>query len=181
MKPSRVILPTATLLAAYAVFAHAASRGDGATLHTVPHVDLKRYQGRWYEIARLPLHWEKKCASDVTATYTLRADGKIDVDNRCRQADGKMMQSRGTARLVYKRGSASKLKVTFFWPFAGDYWILDLDGEYAWALVGTPNRKNLWILSRTPKLPQSVIERLLASARASGFDTGSIIFTQQGS
>lgn len=148
------------------------------TMQTVPHVDLSRYQGLWYEIVRLPLRWENKCAADVTATYTLRSDGKIDVLNRCRTANGKMSQSKGTARLASKTGPTSKLKVTFFWPFSGNYWILDLDAEYQWALVGTPNRKNLWILSRQPHLDKVTIDRLLERARMMGFDTTKAIYTR---
>jgi apolipoprotein D and lipocalin family protein len=148
-------------------------------MRTVSHVDLKRYQGKWYEVARLPLSWEKKCASDVTATYTLRADGKVDVLNECRKFDGTMTRSHGTARVASKDGSNSRLKVTFFWPFSGDYWILDLDSEYRWALVGTPNRKHLWVLSRTPSLDKDVFEGLMGKARALGFETAGLILTKQ--
>ena len=150
------------------------------TLKTADQVDLKQYQGRWYEIARLPLRWEKQCAGDVTATYTLRPDGKVDVVNRCLKADGSQSVSKGTAELAKKDGPASKLKVTFFWPFAGDYWILELDPQYRWALVGTPDRNFLWILSRTPLLDKATTDQLLASAKASGFDTSKLIWTKQG-
>ena len=148
-------------------------------LPTVENVDLRRYQGTWYEIARLPLSWEKKCASDVTANYTLRPDGKIEVVNSCRKADGRFTKSKGSAKPASKNGPSSKLKVTFFWPFAGDYWILDLEPEYRWALVGTPNRQYLWILSRTPQLDRQTVDELLGKARALGFDTGKMILTKQ--
>jgi apolipoprotein D and lipocalin family protein len=151
----------------------------GEEMQTAPHVDLNRYQGRWYEIVRLPLHWEDKCASDVTATYTLRSDGKFDVLNQCKKADGSSTQSHGTAKLATKDGSNSKLKVTFFWPFRGDYWILDLDPSYQWTLVGTPNKKNLWVLSRMPSLDKDVLERLVVQAKQLGFDTSKLIYTRQ--
>lgn len=156
-----------------------AGRAPGETMQTVPHVDLNRYQGRWYEIVRLPLRWENKCASNVTATYTLRADGKIGVVNRCKKKDGSVSESKGTARPASKEGPNSKLKVTFFWPFSGDYWILDLDPDYQWALVGTPSQKNLWVLSREPHLEKATLDRLLEHARGIGFDTTRLITTKQ--
>jgi apolipoprotein D and lipocalin family protein len=153
--------------------------GGEKAMPTVKQVDLERYQGRWFEVARLPLVWENKCASDVTATYTLRADGKVDVLNQCRKRDGSMTRSHGRAKVAAGDGSNARLKVTFFWPFYGDYWILDLDPEYRWALVGTPNRKNLWVLSRTPKLKTDVLERLLRQAKELGFSTHGMIYTNQ--
>ena len=157
--------------------ADAASKGN---LETVERVDLKRYSGTWYEIMRLPLYWEKKCADSVTANYEVRGDGKIAVTNRCRKADGEESVSKGTAVLADSKGPASKLKVTFFWPFTGDYWILDLDPEYRWALVGTPDRKYLWILSRTPRMNEETVDHLLAEARTRGFDTSKMISTKEG-
>jgi len=151
----------------------------GEEMQVVSSVDLSRYQGRWFEVARLPLRWEDKCASDVTATYTLRPDSKVDVLNQCKKADGTQTQSRGTARVATKEGSNAKLKVSVFWPFAGDYWILDLDPEYRWALVGTPNKKNLWVLSRNSKLGKDVLDRLVGHADQLGFDTAKMIWTKQ--
>jgi apolipoprotein D and lipocalin family protein len=148
-------------------------------LPTVEHVDLARYQGTWYEIARLPLYFEKNCAGNVTATYTLRTDGKIQVVNRCLKADGRPIVAKGTGQLARKDGPASQLKVTFFWPFFGDYWILDLDPSYRWAVVGSPDRESLWVLSRTPALDRSVTDRLLAAARSHGFDTSKMVWTRQ--
>lgn len=141
----------------------------------VDKVDLTRYSGTWYEIARLPLYFQRKCASDVTATYTLQTDGSIQVDNRCKTADNKTQQSIGRAT---KNGdSGSKLKVTFLpkglrWlPFGkADYWILDLDDNYQYALVGTPNNKNLWILSRTPTMNEATYQALTAKAQAQGYN-----------
>jgi apolipoprotein D and lipocalin family protein len=148
-------------------------------LPVVDNVDLTRYSGKWFEIARLPASFERKCTGDVTATYALKPEGTIEVRNACRQANGKMTESTGTARLRDKAGPNSKLKVTFFWPFSGDYWILDLDQDYQWALVGTPDRKYLWILSRTPGINADVYGRLIARAKSLGFDISRMQRTQQ--
>ena len=145
-------------------------------LEVVGAVDLSRYAGRWYEIARLPNRFEKKCADSVTATYTLRSDGKVDVVNRCRKANGKYTTARGKAKIVDKKTNA-KLKVTFFWPFYGDYWILDLGPDYEYAVVGAPNRDYLWILSRTPEIDAQLYQRLLAKMASRGFETERMIRT----
>ena len=143
-------------------------------LKTVPTVDLNRYIGKWYEIARYPNRFEKECASDVTAQYTLRENGKIEVVNSCRRSDGTMKSSKGSAKVADKQTNA-KLKVTFFWPFYGNYWIIDLDPEYRYAVVSEPGRDYLWILSRTPKLEPVVYDALTAKLRQNGFDPGRLI------
>lgn len=145
-------------------------------LEVVGAVDLSRYAGRWYEIARLPNRFEKKCADSVTATYTLRSDGKVEVVNRCRKANGEYTTARGKAKIVDKKMNA-KLKVTFFWPFYGDYWILDLGPNYEYAVVGAPNRDYLWILSRTPQLDEQLYQRLLRKMATRGFATDQMIRT----
>ena len=145
-------------------------------LEVVGAVDLSRYAGRWYEIARLPNRFEKKCADSVSATYTLRSDGKVDVVNRCRKANGEYTTAKGKAKIVDKKTNA-KLKVTFFWPFYGDYWILDLGPNYEYAVVGAPNRDYLWILSRTPQLDEQLYQGLLAKMAARGFETERMIRT----
>ena len=145
-------------------------------LEVVGAVDLSRYAGRWYEIARLPNRFEKKCADSVTATYTLRSDGKVDVVNQCRKENGEYSTARGKAKVVDKKTDA-KLKVTFFWPFYGDYWILDLGPNYEYAVVGAPNRDYLWILSRTPQLDEQLYQRLLAKMATRGFETERMIRT----
>ena len=147
-------------------------------LEVVRAVDLARYAGRWYEIARLPNRFEKKCVDSVTATYTLRSDGKVDVVNRCRKANGEYTTAKGTAKVVDKRTNA-KLKVTFFWPFYGDYWILDLGSNYEYAVVGSPNRDYLWILSRTPQFDEQLYQSLLAKMTSRGFETERMIRTSQ--
>jgi apolipoprotein D and lipocalin family protein len=174
-------LATRVSLLALAIFGiKALAFGADEPLETVEHVDLSRYLGKWFEIARLPLSWENKCACCVTATYTPRPDGRIDVLNSCLKSGGKLTQSKTTAKIASKKDrSNSKLKVTFFWPFSGDYWILDLDPDYRWALVGNPSRENLWILSRTPSLDLETVDTLLAKGTALGFDTSKIIMTKQ--
>jgi apolipoprotein D and lipocalin family protein len=167
-----------SVLAVTLIAAHLRAAASKKPLETVENLDLERYQGTWYEIARLPLSWERKCARDVTANYALQPNGAIAVINTCRKADGTIARSKGTARLASKGGSPSKLKVSFFWPFAGDYWVFDLDPDYHWALVGTPNRKYLWLLSRTPQINAQLLDGLLEKARARGFDTRKLITTQ---
>lgn len=147
-------------------------------LDVVGSVDLARYAGRWYEIARLPNRFQKKCADSVTADYALRADGKVDVVNRCRKKSGEFTSAKGKARIVDKKTNA-KLKVTFFWPFSGDYWILDLGPNYEYAVVGDPSRKYLWILSRTPAIDETLYQQLLAKMAARGFQTDRMIRTVQ--
>lgn len=148
-------------------------------LPVVPQVDLKRYTGTWHEIARLPNRFQRACVADTQATYTLRPDGKITVLNRCRTASGSTKSATGTARVADAKGPNSKLKVTFFWPFSGDYWIIGLDAEYRWALVGEPGRDYLWILSRTPKLEEATYRHIVELARQQGFPTGSLMTTPQ--
>ena len=145
-------------------------------VRTVESVDLDRYLGEWFEIARLPNRFQRDCARDVTASYARRSDGRIDVVNRCRTADSGLIEARGVARVVDPRTSA-KLEVRFappllsFLPFVwGDYWILGLAADYSWAVVGTPDREYLWILARTPKIDEQRYASAVAAARANGFD-----------
>jgi apolipoprotein D and lipocalin family protein len=152
-----------------------------APVRTVPAVDLDRYAGDWFEIARYPNWFQRKCAANVRASYARRADGRIDVVNRCTRADGSAIEARGVARIT-DAGTRAKLKVRFgpaslsFLPFLwGDYWIIGLADDYTWAVVGTPDRKYLWILARTSRLDDGAFERALAAARASGFDTGRLM------
>jgi len=144
------------------------------TLEVVPHVELKKYLGKWYEIAHLPARFQEGC-TDTTATYTLSEDGSISVLNECRR-NGKVKQAKGKAKVVDKK-SGAKLKVTFFWPFYGDYWIINLGKDYEYAVVGTPNRKYLWILSRTPNMDDKIFSQLMESAKSQGFDVNNLIKT----
>ena len=160
----------------FTAFAAVALEGGKDELEVVQSVDLSRYVGRWYEISRLPNGFQKKCADMVTANYTMRADGKIEVINRCRKASGEYATAKGRAKIVDKKTNA-KLKVTFFWPFYGDYWILDLGPNYEYAVVGEPGRKYLWILSRSPQMDEAVYQQLLQKMAAQGFNTELMIRT----
>lgn len=147
-------------------------------LEVVEHVDLNRYTGKWFEIARYPNRFQKDCATDTTATYTLRKDGKIEVVNSCMRKDHKLKSARGTAKVVDPRTNA-KLKVTFFWPFYGDYWIIDLDSDYRYAVVGDPGRRYLWILSRTPHMDETEYQKILTNIRDAGYDPERLMKTAQ--
>jgi apolipoprotein D and lipocalin family protein len=168
------------ILVSIALVRAAMAAGPDAPVQTVPSVDLHRYAGKWYEIARFPNWFQRGCDSGVTATYTLRPDGKITVLNECRTAGGKPKKATGTARLADSNGPASKLKVTFFWPFSGNYWIIGLDPEYRWALVGDPGRDYLWILSREAKISEEVYREITSIAARQGFDIGKLVRTKQG-
>ena len=152
------------------------NKAESASLEVVQHVALEKYLGKWFEIARLPAKFQEGC-SMTTATYTLSKDGSISVLNEC-QRDGKLKQSKGKAKVVDKTSNA-KLKVTFFWPFYGDYWIIKLGADYDYAVVGTPNRKYLWILSRTPKMDEKLFSEILEFSNSKGFDVKNLIKTAQ--
>jgi len=163
------------IVAAAAVMARAGTK----PLEVVPRVDIARYLGTWYEIATIPQRFQKGCVG-VTAHYSLRADGAIDVVNVCRQGtlDGKERSVRGKAWVVDKKTYA-KLKVRFFWPFAGAYWIIELDQDYQWAVVGHPERNYLWILCRTPQMDGALYDELVRRIAAKGYDTSRIKKTLQ--
>jgi lipocalin len=138
-------------------------------------VDLIRYQGTWYEIARLPNFFERKLKC-ITATYTLRDDGKITVVNAGHYiTDPKKTTSAKAVAWIPDKKSPAKLKVQFFWPFSGDYWIMDLDKEYRFVLIGDPSHKYLWILSREKKLDETIIQNLLQKAIHNGYDVKNLI------
>ncbi len=145
-------------------------------LDVVPSVELGRYLGKWYEIAHLPAKFQEGC-DETTATYTLLRDGKISVLNTCTR-NGKTKTAKGKAKVV-DEATGAKLKVTFFWPFYGDYWILKLGMNYEYAVVGTPSREYLWILSRTPKIDDTLFSELTEFAKSKGFDTTKLIVTKQ--
>jgi len=147
-------------------------------LQTVARVDLQRYVGKWYEIARYPNRFERKCDRDVTAEYSIRKDGNIRVLNSCISAAGKPKRAIGTAVVVDKETNA-KLKVTFFWPFYGKYWILDLGRHYEYAVVGEPSRGYLWILSRSPDLPDTTYQKILNGLRQQGYQPSKLVRTRQ--
>lgn len=148
-------------------------------MNTVNFVDLKKYTGIWFEIARYPHSFEKGC-SEVTAEYSLQDDGTIAVLNQCRleKEGGRIKKTQGQAKVVDAQSNA-KLKVTFFWPFYGDYWILKLDPDYQYVIVGTPSRKYVWILSRTPSISEQLLGDLIKDIRSFGYDPDQLIMTKQ--
>lgn len=144
---------------------------------SVASVDLNRYIGKWYEIGSFPMFFQRNCVGDTTAQYALEADARVSVTNRCRTNSG-VQEATGHATVV--EGSANaRLKVSFFWPFKADYWVIGLDPDYRWAVVGNPNRKYLWLLSRTPQLPKPLLDAALASAGTQGFDLSQLRYTPQ--
>ena len=161
--------------------------GDGkrpTALRVVDSLDLARYAGRWYETARLPNKFQDQCAGDVVVHYAVRTDGRIDVLNRCRTTAGKIDEARGIGRKAGDGKNNAMLKVRFapailsFLPSAwGDYWVIGLGPEYTWAVVGTPNREYLWLLSRTPEMSATSYERAVEIARGNGFDVSRIVKT----
>lgn len=166
------------LIAAAALFVPAvSSTADNRPVRTVREVDLKRYVGRWYEIAKIPNRFQKQCARGTTAEYSLREDGRITVVNQCIKADSTVDSAEGVAKVVDTVSNA-KLKVSFVsflgWrPFWGDYWVIGLDQNYQWAVVGTPNRKFGWILARTPELDQETMDEIFGIIEQNGYDPAS--------
>ena len=139
-------------------------------LKTVEYVDVKRYMGTWFEIAKFPQRFEKGLVG-ITANYSLLPDGKVRVLNSGFKKDfnGKLKTIKGKA-WVADTATNAKLKVSFFWPFAGNYWILELGKDYEYAVVGEESRKYLWILSRTPQMDEAVYNELLKRMQDKGFD-----------
>lgn len=140
----------------------------------VKEVDLARYVGTWYELAKIPNRFQKKCVEGTTATYKLREDGRIDVLNSCLKENGDVYEAKGLARVV-DTVTNSQLEVSFFSilgirPVWGDYWILGLGENYEYAVVGSPDRKYGWILSRTNQQPPDVLEEIWAIVHEQGFD-----------
>ena len=152
---------------------------------TVASVDLDRYAGEWFEIARFPNRFQRECAGNVRASYARRDDGRIAVTNRCTTENGGEKDARGVARIVDTATNA-KLEVRFapaalsFLPFVwGDYWILGLSPDYTWAVVGSPDREYLWILARTATLSDADWTRAIGIAQAAAFDTNRLVRTSQ--
>lgn len=141
-----------------------------ATLETVPQVDLQRYLGKWYEIAKFPNRFQKGCDC-ATAHYSIRDDGDIRVENQCaRETEDHSLKSSIGKAWVVDPVTHAKLKVRFFWPFSGDYWIIDLGENYEYSVVSEPKRNYLWILSRSPEIPEMIYSGILERLREKGFD-----------
>jgi len=153
---------------------------EAQPLQTVPKVDLQKYLGKWYEIAAYPQRFQKGCYAS-TAEYSLSDKGYIIVENRCRKGsiNGEPGYIKGKA-FVEKNSGNARLKVQFFWPFRGKYWIIDLADDYSYAVVSHPNRQYLWILSRTPQMDKTIFEQITGRLKENGFDLAKLQITEQG-
>lgn len=174
----------ALLLTLSACFGAPGPVGNNAVPQPAKPVELSAYLGKWYEYGRYEAPFQKGCEG-VTADYSLREDGKISVVNACYKdgLDGKYSEAKGRAKVV-EGTSGAQLKVSFFGPFFGDYWVLDrsepaADGQYQWSIVGEPSGRYLWLLTRQAK-PDAQLRRLLeARVRELGYDWALVRITQQ--
>ena len=179
MIPVNSISPILAALIVSACPLYATVKEGLPPLEAVSHINLDRYLGKWYEIASFPQWFQKGCVAS-SATYTLRPDGEIEVLNQCRKEtlDGKLKTAKGKAWVVDRKTNA-KLKVRFFWPFSGDYWIIDIGENYQYAVVGHPKRNYLWILSRTPQMDPAVYDGILERLRKQQYDLNRLRKTLQ--
>lgn len=173
---SKSLLALSLLAASVTACTTTTEREGLPPVQTVNRVDLPSYLGTWYEIASFPQSFQRGC-SNTTARYAMREDGDIEVLNTCTK-DGEQKQALGRARVVDAATNA-KLEVSFFGPFWGDYWIIDLADDYSHAIVGSPSRDALWILSRTPGMDEAKLEALKGVIEPQGFDVTRLQRTQQ--
>jgi apolipoprotein D and lipocalin family protein len=150
---------------------------------TVARMDLPRYMGRWYEIARLPYFTQRRCTQDVTADYVLGDDGMVHVTNRCAHADGGVGTARGIARVTDPK-SNTQLQISFRTLYGvhvlwDDYWVIGLGDDYEYALVGQPSRRRGWVLAREPHPPEDQVQRWLEEFKAKGFPAQAFERTRQ--
>ena len=181
------ILITAAFLMLFPLVVTAQKKDDKNQnqVQPVASVDLKRYSGKWFEVARYPNKFQKNCVGNTTATYTLKEKGKIEVLNQCLEKDGTVIDAKGEGKIVDKTTNA-KFEVRFapgylaFLPSVwGDYWIVDLDENYQYAAIGDPKREYLWVLSRTPKLNDAAYQNILRRLETMGFNPAKLIKTPQ--
>ena len=181
MRTSTKALAGAAAVATSGLAAFAASRiltrhprGNAHVPEPAKSVDLERYLGHWHEIARYEQRFERGCRA-ATADYALYPDGRIEVVNWCRKRNADARQARGVARVIDGETNA-KLKVRFFGPFEGDYWILDRADDYSWSIVGEPSGRYLWLLARDPHPAAEQLDSLIARAAELGYDTSMLVF-----
>jgi len=146
-----------------------------AALPETAALDLNRYAGTWYELARFDTFFQKGCVAS-TATYTPRENGDVTVLNRCREdrVDGKLKEITGKA-WVPDRAEPGKLRVQFFWPFSGPYWVLEVAEDYSWALVGHPEKTRCWVFTRAPAIEDGLYQQLVEKLRARGYDVSKLV------
>ena len=187
---SRTAFTLASLLAFGAASAPgAAARATPAAaspVRAIATLDMRRYMGQWYEIAKFPNRFQKKCVANTVAQYTLLNSGRVRVTNRCRMANGEMDEAIGMAKQIGPANSP-KLKVRFAPEWLsfldavwGNYWVLDIDPAYQLVAVGEPSREYLWVLSRTPTVPADQYQALLRRLEAQGFDVRKLEISPQG-
>lgn len=162
-----------------------AQSGKPAPVQTVRSVDLNKYVGKWYEIAKYPNKFQKQCIGNTTATYTLKGSGKLEVLNQCTKKDGTKDTAKADGKVDDKQTN-SKLKVRFapgftsFLPFVwADYWIIDLASDYSYAVVASPNREYFWILNREAEMKDATYQEILRRAEKQGFEPGRVVKTPQ--
>lgn len=175
---SRTIL--LLLGAGLSVTTAAAQAAGPAEVTSVETLDITRYAGEWHEIARLPMFFQRKCTGDVIAQYTLRDDDLVGVANRCATGDGETLEANGVARRDPDHPGRLQVRFAPDWlswlPLTwADYWVIALDPDYQWAMVGEPGRDYLWILSRTPEMERARFEALKAQAEAMGYDLEALV------
>jgi len=184
-KPNKRLIKIALLgMFVAGILSSSAAYAEPKPLVAAEKVELDKYLGVWYEVARKPMYFERKCIYDITATYTLNENGNIVVDNKCYDTEGNLQRSVGEA-FISNAPFNSKLRVSFLpegvrWiPVGrGDYWILKLDDDYQTVLVGEPKRKYLWILSRTPQLKKEQIQEYLNYAKSQGYNVSDVIYPE---
>ncbi len=175
MYKSALVMFIVVIAGVAAIFLRSAAASSGSPgLQTAPKIDLVKYMGTWHEIARLEHRFQKDCIAS-SAEYRLRSDGEVDVINRCiDEKDGSKKEARGRAWSVDPVAN-SRLKVSFFWPFRGDYWIIEIGENYEYSVVGSPDRKYLWVLAREPKIEDVLYSKILERLRAQGFPVGELV------
>lgn len=175
-----------SLVALMFLFSASAASAFAQELPVVDHVDLTRYVGRWYEIASIPQSFQKQCIGNTQAEYEfLPQTGEIKVLNSCQTEKGDRTQSEARAKVVDPESNA-KLKVTFvniggrwIYLFGGKYWIINLEENYQYAIVGHPNREYGWILARNPILPQETLKELADFLKTRGYDPCKFLISPQ--
>lgn len=179
-----------TVLPLFLVFSTIASAQkkdfDNKTqVQTVSSVDLQRYAGKWYEIARYPNKFQRKCAGNTTTTYSTKSDGSLAVFNQCIMKDGTIGKANGDAKIA-DTATKAKFEMSFAPKFKSflssdwdDYWVVDLDQNYQYAAVADPKRENLWILSRTPEMNDALYQNVLRRVERLGFNPGKLMKTPQ--